>query len=86
MAASLMLISCGHNPSQVTALLDRIGGEGTSTRIATQVKKSLTTDGKEVFVISTKRGKPFIQGSSVSALTTGIGTATPSPRHPPKTP
>ena len=68
-----MLMSCGNNPEQVSALLDRVGGEGTSARIETQVKKSLAKDGKDVFVISSKDGKPFIQGSSLSALTTGIG-------------
>ena len=73
MIATLMLISCGRNPSQVTDLLDRVGGEGTSERIETQLNKSLSTDGKEVFEIGAKGGKPFIQGSSISALTTGIG-------------
>ena len=73
MATVVMFVSCGRNPSQVTDLLDRIGGEGTSERIETQVNKSLSTDGKEVFEIGSKGGKPFIQGSSISALTTGIG-------------
>ena len=38
MVAVLMLMSCGNNPEQVSALLDRVGGEGTSARIETQVK------------------------------------------------
>ena len=57
----------------MSALLDRVGGEGTSARFETQVKKSLAKDGQDVFVIGEKKGKPFIQGSSLSALTTGIG-------------
>lgn len=61
------------NPAPISALLDRIGGEGTSERIETRVKKSLSDDGKDVFEISSKKGKPYIQGSSLSALTTGIG-------------
>ena len=72
--AAFALMSCAQkNPAQVSALLDRIGGEGTSARIETQVKKSLSKDGKYVFVIGEKDGKPYIQGSSMSALTTGIG-------------
>ena len=73
MMAAIVLVSCGNNPSQVSAFLDRIGGEGTSERIETQVKKSLAEDGQDVFVIGAKKGKPFIQASSMSALTTGIG-------------
>ena len=73
MVAALVLVSCGNNPQQVSALLDRVGGEGTSARFETQVRKSLAKDGQDVFVIGEKKGKPFIQGSSLSALTTGIG-------------
>ena len=74
MMAAVTFVSCGQkNPEQVTALLNRIGGEGTSARIETQVKRSLSKDGKDVFEISVKDGKPYIQGSSMSALITGIG-------------
>ena len=74
MLAAVALVSCGQkNPKQVADLLDRIGGEGTSARIETQVTKSLAEDGQEVFVIGAKGEKPFIQASSLSALTTGIG-------------
>jgi hypothetical protein len=45
MMAAFALMSCAQkNPAQVSALLDRIGGEGTSARIETQVKKSLSKD------------------------------------------
>lgn len=64
------------NPPAVAALLERIGGKGTSERLFTLLDPSLSSDGNagnEVFVITTHNGKPAIQGSSISALTTGIG-------------
>lgn len=73
LTAAIALSCANNNPSQVRGLLDRIGGEGTAKRFETQVKESISEDGKDVFIISSKRGKPFIQGSSMSALTTGIG-------------
>ncbi|MBO5794774.1 MAG: alpha-N-acetylglucosaminidase N-terminal domain-containing protein, partial [Bacteroidaceae bacterium] len=74
MTIVFVFMSCNaKSPAQVSALLDRIGGEGTSERIKTQVNASLSNDGKDVFEISSKKGKPFIQGSSLSALTSGIG-------------
>lgn len=43
--AAFALISVAQkNPSQVSALLDRIGGEGTSSRIETKVKRSLSME------------------------------------------
>ena len=73
MLLAIATVSYGRTPSQVSALLDRIGGKGTSARIETRVSKSLAENGQDVFEISSKKGKPFIQASSVSALTTGIG-------------
>ena len=71
---ALTLASCSmRNPSQVVDLLDRIGGDGTADRIETAVNPELSETGTDVFEISSKRGKPFIQGSSISALTAGIG-------------
>ena len=44
-AAAFALISVAQkNPSQVSALLERIGGEGTSSRIETKVKRSLSME------------------------------------------
>ena len=44
-AAAFALISVAQkNPSQLSALLDRIGGEGTSSRIETKVKRSLSME------------------------------------------
>ena len=72
--SAIMLSSCGQrNPRTVSELLDRIGGEGTSGRIETRVSGHLAEDGKETFAISVRKGKPYIQGSSLSALTAGIG-------------
>lgn len=73
MAVFAVMAFAQKNPKQISALLDRIGGKGTSARIETQVKQSLSDDGKEIFEIGSRKGKPFIQGSTLSALTTGIG-------------
>lgn len=54
---------------QVNALLDRIGGPGTSARLTALLCDSA---GEESFEISQLNGKPCVKGSSVSALTTGI--------------
>ena len=61
------------NPEQIVALLDRIGGKGTASRIDTKLNEAISINGEEVFEISSRNGKPFIQGSTMSALTTGIG-------------
>lgn len=60
------------NPEAVTALLDRIGGSGTSSRFVTIVDASLSSDGKDVFVITSQDGKPCIKGNTTLAVTTGI--------------
>lgn len=61
------------NPKAVSALLERIGGAGTAERIVTMVDASIAADGKETFIITAEGGKPCIKGSTLSALTTGIG-------------
>lgn len=60
------------NPGAVTALLNRIGGEGTAARFVTIVDETLAENGKEVFVITSQDGKPCIKGSNTLAVTTGI--------------
>lgn len=60
------------NPAVVSALIDRIGGQNASTRFETVVDPSLSTSGKDVFVITSSNGKPCIKGSSVIAVTTGL--------------
>lgn len=61
------------NPKSVTDLLNRVGGAGTADRLVTVVDESLSTDGRETFVLTSSNGKPCIKGSTLSALTTGIG-------------
>lgn len=77
----LLLVCCGWaqsviaqttNPEAVSALLDRVGGNGTSGRFVTIVDASLSTGGKDVFVITSESGKPCIKGNNISAVTTGI--------------
>lgn len=60
------------NPSAVTDLLNRIGGNGTAGRFVTVVDDALSTNGKDVFVITSQDGKPCIKGNSTIAVTTGI--------------
>lgn len=60
------------NPTVVTEMLDRIGGAGTSDRIVTIVDDALSTNGKDIFVITSQDGKPCIKGNCILAVTTGI--------------
>ena len=59
------------NPKAVSQLLDRIGGKGTSRRLHTVLDPSMG-DGQETFVITSRKGKPCIKGSTLSAITTGV--------------
>lgn len=61
------------NPQSVKDLLNRIGGNGAADLFETVVDPSLATNGKETFVLTSSGGKPCIKGSTLSALTTGIG-------------
>ena len=60
------------NPKAICDLLDRIGGSGTSSRIETEIDRSLNSLA-DVFVIGEKNGKPYIKGTTPSAVTAGIG-------------
>lgn len=51
-------------------LLNRIGGEGTSDRILTQVRETL--DGNDYFTITAENGKPKILGNNYLSVATGI--------------
>lgn len=66
------LAAATQNPPAVTALLNRIGGDGTADRFVTIVDESISSNGKETFVITRQDGKPCIKGSNISAVTTGI--------------
>lgn len=62
------------NPQSVMDLLDRVGGPGTSSRIVTIVDDTFkSADGSEKFRISSRDGKPCITGTTLSAVTTGVG-------------
>lgn len=66
------LAAATQNPAAVTALLNRIGGDGTADRFVTIVDERISSNGKEAFVITSQDGKPCIKGSNISAVTTGI--------------
>ena len=60
------------NPTSVSDLLNRIGGEGAAERFVTILDENLSSNGEEIFVITSQSEKPCIKGSTISAITTGI--------------
>lgn len=58
------------NPQAVTDLLQRV--TNAADKFVTVLDETLATGSEEVFVITAQDGKPCIQGSTLSALTTGI--------------
>lgn len=69
----VQLHAATEQPTAVTSLLNRIGGEGTADRFLTVLDASLaTSSGQDVFVITSANGKPCIKGSTTLALTTGV--------------
>lgn len=56
----------------VKALLNRIGGDGAAERFAIVIDADLAEEGKDVFIITSKRGKPCIKGNNQLAVATGI--------------
>ena len=60
------------NPAAVVALINRIGGEGTDTNFKFVLDPSMNSK-NEVFVIGNEGGKVLIKGTTISAITTGIG-------------
>ncbi len=68
-----LLHAATQSPEAVSALLNRIGGEGTADRFVTVLDASLATSaGNDQFVITSANGKPCIKGSSTLAITTGL--------------
>lgn len=62
------------NPQSVRDLLNRIGGDGTADRFVTVVDDTYASaSGAEMFKISARDGKPCITGTTLSAVTTGLG-------------
>ncbi len=60
------------NPSAVTSLINRVGGSGTADKFKFVLSPSLNSK-NEVFVIGSEDGKILIKGTTISAITTGIG-------------
>lgn len=68
------LFAAEENPQSVKDLLNRVGGDGTAEKIITILDDSYkSTSGAEMFKISARDGKPCITGTTLSALTSGIG-------------
>lgn len=62
------------NPEEISDFLNRIGGDGAADEFVTVLDETLAgADGDEVFVITAEDGKPCVKGSTLSAITTGIG-------------
>ena len=60
------------NPDAVVALVNRIGGADTDDKFKFVLDPSLNSK-QEVFVIGGEDGKVLIKGSTLSAITTGLG-------------
>lgn len=56
----------------VTALLNRIGGDGAADKFEIVIDSNLAENGKDVFVITSQDGKPCIKGNTQLSVTTGI--------------
>ncbi len=56
----------------VTALLNRIGGNGAADKFEIVIDASLAENGQDVFVITSQNGKPCIKGNTQLSVTTGI--------------
>ncbi len=56
----------------VTALLNRIGGNGAADKFEIVIDASLAENGKDVFVITAQNGKPCIKGNNQLSVATGI--------------
>lgn len=60
------------NNSNISDFLNRIGGENAAEKFVFVIDESLSENGKDVFVITSKDDKPCIKGNSTLAVTTGI--------------
>ena len=57
----------------ITALLNRIGGDGTATRFNIVIDETLDdANGKDVFIITSNKSKPCIKGNNQLSVATGI--------------
>ena len=60
------------NPQAVVDLVNRIGGAGTADRFKFVHDPSLNSK-NEIFILGNEDGKVLIKGSTISAITTGLG-------------
>ena len=60
------------NPAAVVALVNRIGGAGTDSKFKFVLDPSINSK-KETFVLGSEDGKILIKGTTISAITTGLG-------------
>ena len=60
------------NPKAVVELINRIGGSGTDKKFKFVLDPSMNSK-QEVFLLGRKNNKVLIKGSTISAITTGIG-------------
>ena len=56
----------------INGLLNRIGGNGAAYKFEIVIDAGLAQDGKDVFVITSRNGKPCIKGNNQLAVATGI--------------
>ncbi len=61
-----------NNPDAVVALVNRIGGTGTADKFKFVLDPSLNSK-QEVFVLGSEEGKILVKGTTISAITTGLG-------------
>lgn len=73
LAVLCLICASSYSADPIGAFLNRIGGKGTSDRIVTKVDTTLAQSGHECFVLTSKGDKPMVEGSSISAVTAGIG-------------
>ncbi|MBR6600935.1 MAG: alpha-N-acetylglucosaminidase [Bacteroidaceae bacterium] len=60
------------NPDAVVALVNRIGGAGTAEKFKFVLDPSLNSK-QETFVLGSEEGKILVKGTTISAITTGLG-------------
>ena len=60
------------NPEAVVNLVNRIGGKGSAKKFTFVLDPSLNSR-QEVFVLGSQKNKVLVKGSTLSALTTGLG-------------
>ncbi len=69
---SANVFSLEENPLVLVDFLQRIGGKGCADKFNLVVDESITEDGNDKFIITSKNKKPCIRGNSLLSVTTGI--------------